>query len=299
MRDALAASAIAGQPGCELRIGIDSGPVVAGVIGTKRFLDDLWGDAVNTASRMESHSRPGEIQITRTTSERGKAIPDFVPVVLGSRWSRTTTVIQVLARLGTLQSLRALNTAILQACNPTGLLFRIALGGLPVYRARLCRRPSLGHRPHGLGRRRNDRGQHHPIPLHGRCRRALGIRSLEVIDQCRRVILAAAGSFRSCSDSSSSISPCPPTRGCRCSFSRSSSSTCRSSSLRSRAFVTKPAGFVGERRIGGPRRKTFETAGAAEISALSVARTAQPCILGVAQDQDSRACAKTMCRCCR
>ena len=44
-------------------------PVVAGVIGTKRFLYDLWGDAVNTASRMESHGTPGEIQITRATYE--------------------------------------------------------------------------------------------------------------------------------------------------------------------------------------------------------------------------------------
>ena len=39
------------------------------MIGTKRFLYDLWGDAVNTASRMESHGTPGEIQITRTTYE--------------------------------------------------------------------------------------------------------------------------------------------------------------------------------------------------------------------------------------
>ncbi|MGF1518931.1 MAG: adenylate/guanylate cyclase domain-containing protein [Nodosilinea sp.] len=69
-----AATRIARKDGQEfqLRIGINTGQVVAGVIGIKKFSYDLWGDAVNIASRMESQGSPGKIQITEATYERLK-----------------------------------------------------------------------------------------------------------------------------------------------------------------------------------------------------------------------------------
>ena len=56
----------------ELRIGLNSGPVVAGVIGVTKFIYDLWGDTVNLASRMESTGVPGQIQVTRSVYEQLK-----------------------------------------------------------------------------------------------------------------------------------------------------------------------------------------------------------------------------------
>ena len=66
--------AVAGMKGIDgggvtMRIGISTGPVVAGVIGKRKFVYDLWGDSVNTAARMESHGIPGEIQVSEAAKD--------------------------------------------------------------------------------------------------------------------------------------------------------------------------------------------------------------------------------------
>ena len=59
----------AGKPAFEMRIGIHSGPVVAGIVGVKKFQYDIWGDTVNTASRMESLGAVGQVNISQATYE--------------------------------------------------------------------------------------------------------------------------------------------------------------------------------------------------------------------------------------
>ncbi|HEY9737175.1 MAG TPA: adenylate/guanylate cyclase domain-containing protein, partial [Trichocoleus sp.] len=64
----------------QLRIGINTGTVVAGVIGIRKFSYDLWGDAVNVASRMQSQGTPGKIQVTEATYQRLQQRYDFEQV---------------------------------------------------------------------------------------------------------------------------------------------------------------------------------------------------------------------------
>jgi class 3 adenylate cyclase len=59
----------AGEERIDFRIGMNSGPCVGGVIGLRKFVFDIWGDPVNTASRMESHGVPGRIHLTDATYE--------------------------------------------------------------------------------------------------------------------------------------------------------------------------------------------------------------------------------------
>jgi class 3 adenylate cyclase len=61
----------------QLRIGIHSGPVTAGVVGDKKFAYDIWGDTVNTASRMESSGEPGRVNVSGATYELIKTFPGF------------------------------------------------------------------------------------------------------------------------------------------------------------------------------------------------------------------------------
>ena len=79
MRDLLARDLSVNDHRLEIRMGIGTGPVVAGVVGKKKFIYDLWGDTVNIASRITSESVPGMIQVDVTTYRRLRNKFDFDP----------------------------------------------------------------------------------------------------------------------------------------------------------------------------------------------------------------------------
>lgn len=67
IREMAAANIALGKPYFEMRIGIHTGPVVAGVVGSHKFAYDIWGDTVNTAARLEQSSEPGKVNISAST----------------------------------------------------------------------------------------------------------------------------------------------------------------------------------------------------------------------------------------
>ena len=79
MRDTLASDLAVNEHRLQIRMGIGTGPVVAGVVGKKKFIYDLWGDTVNLASRITSEAVPGMIQVDATTYRRLRSKFDFDP----------------------------------------------------------------------------------------------------------------------------------------------------------------------------------------------------------------------------
>lgn len=99
MRALLATDTVLNDRGLELRIGIATGPVVAGVVGRKKFIYDLWGDTVNIASRLTSEGAPGMIQVDATTHSRLCGAFEFEPPqIINMKGKGNTTVYRLIGR---------------------------------------------------------------------------------------------------------------------------------------------------------------------------------------------------------
>ena len=83
MRDYRARRQSEGRLFFEMRLGLHTGPVIAGIVGVKKFAYDIWGDTVNTASRMESSGAPGRVNISRSTYELIKDVPGLILTARG------------------------------------------------------------------------------------------------------------------------------------------------------------------------------------------------------------------------
>jgi adenylate cyclase len=99
MRDLLAHDKSVNELGLEIRMGIGTGPVVAGVVGKKKFIYDLWGDTVNMASRITSEGVPGMIQVDATTYRRLHGRFDFhAPQTIYLKSKGETVVYRLIGR---------------------------------------------------------------------------------------------------------------------------------------------------------------------------------------------------------
>jgi adenylate cyclase len=99
MRDVLARNPAFADLKLEMRMGIGTGPVIAGVVGKKKFIYDLWGDTVNLASRITSEGAPGMIQTDATTYRRLQGRYDFLaPETIALKGKGDTQVYRLLGR---------------------------------------------------------------------------------------------------------------------------------------------------------------------------------------------------------
>jgi len=102
MRDLLRRDFVINSSHLEIRIGIGTGPIVAGVVGKKKFIYDLWGDTVNIASRITSEGVPGMIQCDTTTHKRLTGIFEFhEPQTIYLKGKGNMTVYRIIGRTGT------------------------------------------------------------------------------------------------------------------------------------------------------------------------------------------------------